>query len=142
MRNSRQRPASIVAQRATVAFVMLSLFAVACPNAHAAAKTWTNQTSSGTYQTGGNWNPAATPASGDDLTFTNNFAYTVNWSGSATAKSASFSSGVVTQNIGAANTWTLTSGYSIGDTANKTAQVVQTSGTLAVATTVTLSIGD
>src|SRR5258706_7610494 len=99
MHNPRQRHACIVAQRAIVAFVTLLLFAVASPDARAAAKTWTNQTSSGTFQTTGNWSPTGVPGTGDDVQFTNNFTYTVNWFASATNTSAGFTSGVVTQNL-------------------------------------------
>src|SRR6266404_998980 len=133
MHNPRQRHACIVAQRATVAFLTLFFLAVASPDARAAAKTWTNQTSSGTFQTSGNWNPASAPGTVDDLQFTNNFTYTINWIASATNKTAGFTSGVVTQNFNGTNTWAITgSAYTIGDTAGKTAAVVQTSGTLAM----------
>src|SRR5437660_827549 len=98
MHNPRQRHASIAAQRATVAFVTLFFLAVASPDARAAAKTWINQTSSGTFQTSGNWSPTGAPGTGDDVTFTNAFTYTINWIASATNKTASFTSGVVTQN--------------------------------------------
>src|SRR6266478_4385728 len=134
MTNSRQRHASIVAPRATVAFLTLFFLAVASPDARAAAKTWINQTSSGTFQTSGNWSPTGIPGTGDAVTFTNNFTYTVNWFASATNTSAGFTSGVVTQNFNGTNTWAITgSDYTIGSTAGKTAAVVQTSGTLAMA---------
>src|SRR6267154_4161383 len=116
MYNPRQRHACIAAQRATVALVTLFLFASLSPDARAAAKTWTNQTSSGTFQTTGNWSPTGAPGTGDDVSFTNNFTYTINWIASATNKTASFTSGVVTQNFNGTNTWAITSAaYTIGD---------------------------
>src|SRR5438309_5138583 len=78
MHNSRQRHASIVAQRATVAFVTLFLLALLSPDiSWAVNKTWTNQVDS-TVNNNNGWASTGSPVSGDNVYFTNSFGGTVN----------------------------------------------------------------
>ncbi|HTS16314.1 MAG TPA: hypothetical protein VMP11_01955 [Verrucomicrobiae bacterium] len=119
----------------TVWVVALGLVGV---TTQAAVNTWTG--SGGNFSDNGNWDTGSAPANGDGTAFTNNASYTVSFpSAPNTIDSNVVNGGTVTLNI-ESQTWTLTNGpvaFDIGQNAGATATVVQTSGTLQVASGVT-----
>ena len=100
---------------------------------------WAN-TAGGSFTNSGNWNPAGSPGSADNVYFVSNGVYTTIFPVSWTNHDAHFNAvngGNVTLDIGSGNTWSLTDYLSVSDNAGRTNSLTQISGNLTVPNNVT-----